>query len=128
MGHFVPARLALLGRAAELPEGLKEKRLDVVGLEPPCFGTFHVLAHAPHAARVHRVVSERPLLQQILQLGAVEGACDDLCEPGAHLRQLAVADRFDQEVAERLAFELNLAQHVEHLPAERRAGLVELLE
>ena len=49
-------------------------------------------------------------------------------QPGAHLGLVAVADRLDQQVAQRPALELELAEHVEDLAAERLARLLELLQ
>ena len=80
------------------------------------------------AARVHRVVGQRALFEQVLQLAAVERVLDDRGEPGAHLGLLAVADGLDQQVAQRPALELELAEHVEDLAAERLARLLELLQ
>ena len=53
---------------------------------------------------------------------------DDRGEAGAHLGLVAVADRLDQQVAQRPALELELAEHVEDLAAERLARLLELLQ
>ena len=58
----------------------------------------------------------------------VERVLDDLGKPRAHLRLLAVANGFDQQLAQRPAFELKLAEHVEHLAAERLARLLQLLQ
>ena len=49
-------------------------------------------------------------------------------EAGAHLGLVAVADGLDQQVAQRPALELELAEHVEDLAAERLARLLELLQ
>ena len=49
-------------------------------------------------------------------------------QAGAHLGLIAVADGLDQQVAQRLALELELAEHVEHLAAERLARLLQLLQ
>ena len=57
---------------AEALERFQEERLDVVRLQTPGLGTLHVFADAVHATRVHRVVREGALLEQILKLGAVE--------------------------------------------------------
>ena len=74
------------------------------------------------------VVHQRPLFQQVLELALVERILDDLGKAGAHLRPLAVADGFDQQLAQRPAFELQLAEHVEHLPAQGAARLFQLLQ
>ena len=49
-------------------------------------------------------------------------------QPGAHLGLVAVADGLDQQVAQRPALELQLAEHVEDLAAERLARLLQLLQ
>src|SRR5262245_3721358 len=51
-----------------------------------------------------------------------------LGEFGAHLRALAVANRFDQQVTEGPTLELEFPEHVEDLAAKGLAGLVELVE
>ena len=99
VGDLVAARLTLLGRSAETLEGCVEERLDVVGLEAAGLGALHVFADAVHPARVHGVVGERPFFQQIPELAAVERVLQHGREPGAHFRLVAVADRFDEQVA-----------------------------
>ena len=49
-------------------------------------------------------------------------------EPRPHLGLVAVADRLDQQLAQRPALELELAEHVEDLAAERLPRLLELLQ
>ena len=53
---------------------------------------------------------------------------DDRRQAGAHLGLVAVADGLDQQLAQRPALELELAEHVEDLAAERLAGLLQLLQ
>ena len=126
--HLVAARFTLDGRAAELPERLVEERLDVVRLQAARLGPLHLLAHALHAAGVHRVVDELPFLEQVLQCRPVERLVDGGIEARAHLRLLAVADGVEQQLAQRPSFELQLAEHVEDLAAECLPGLFQLLE
>ena len=47
-----------------------------------------------------------------------DGRVDDLVEPGADLGVVAVADRLEEEVAQRVALE-RLAEHVEDLAVRR---------
>ena len=115
-------------RAAEALEGLEEERLDVVRLEPAGLGALHVFADAVNAAGVHGVVRQGALFEQVLQLRPVEGVLDDRGQARAHLGLIAVADGLDQQLAQRPALELQLAEHVEDLAAERLAGLLQLLE
>ena len=49
-------------------------------------------------------------------------------QAGAHLGLIAVADRLDQQLAQRPALELKLAEHVEDLAAERLARLLQLFQ
>ena len=98
-------------------------RLQAAGL-----GALHVLADALDAARVHGVVGKRALFEQVLELVAVERVLHDRREAGAHLGLIAVADGLDQQIAQRLALELELAEHVEDLAAEGLAGLLQLLQ
>ena len=128
MRHLVAARFTLEDRAAELPERLAEERFDVVRLQAARLGPLHLLAHALYAAGIHRVVDELPLLEQVLQRRPVERLVDGGIEPRAHLRLLAVADGVEQQLAQRPPFELQLAEHVEDLAAERLPGLFQLLE
>ena len=76
--HLVAARFTLAGRAAELSERLMEERFDVVRLQA-------ARAHARHAADVHRVVDELPLLEQVLQRRPIERLVDGSVEPRAGL-------------------------------------------
>jgi hypothetical protein len=53
---------------------------------------------------------------------------DGVGKARAYLRQVAVADGFDQKVAQRPALELELAEHIENLSAERLSGFFEFLQ
>ncbi len=53
---------------------------------------------------------------------------DDLRQPRADFGLVAVADRLDQQVAQRPPLELELAQHVEDLAAQRLARLLQLFQ
>ena len=128
VGDLVPSRFPLLDGTAKSPEGFQEEGLDVVRLQPAGLGPLHLFAHAEHARRVHAVMRQRPFFEQVLQLGLVEGVRHHLRQPRADFGPFAVADRFDQQVAQRLPLELELAQHVEHLPAERLTRLLQLLQ
>ena len=86
-------------RAAEPLERFEEEGLDIVRLEPARLGPLHLLANPVDARSVHRVVRECALLEQATQGVLVEGVLDDLGQPRADLRLLAVADRVDQQLA-----------------------------
>ena len=105
VGDLVAARLAPVDRAAETREGLEEERLDVVRLEPAGVGALHVLADRCDPRRVHRVVDQGALVEQLLEVLAVDRAVDGLVEPRLDLGSLAVADGLDQQVAQRLLVE-----------------------
>ena len=128
MGDLVAAGFALHGASAQAPERLQEEGLDVVRLEPARLRTLHVLSYPMDSARIHRVVRQGPLFDEILDLTLIEGVGHGLVETSPNLRLLTVANRLDHEVAEWLAIELHFAEHVEHLAAQRAAGLVELLQ
>ena len=69
-------------------------------LQPSCFGPLHILTDTMHAARIHGIVSQRPFLQQILQLGLVERIRYHFCKPGLDLWALTVPDCLNEEIAE----------------------------
>ena len=73
-------------------------------------------------------MGERPLFQQVLQLLPVQRVVQHGREAGAHLGLIAVTDRLDEQIAQGLALELQLAEHVEDLAAEGLAGLLQLLQ
>ena len=54
-----------------------EEGLDVVRLQPARLGTLHVFADAAHAARVHGIVGQRPFIEQVLQMAAVQRVFED---------------------------------------------------
>lgn len=75
VSNLIATRLALADCAAELLECLQEERLNVVWLQPFRLGAFHILAHPRHR-RIHGVVRERALIQQILNLPAIDCVLD----------------------------------------------------
>lgn len=99
------ALLARVNLAVDLLERLEEERPDEVGLEPAGVGALHLLADPGHVGQVHRVGGERLLLEQGQQMVVVHGGVDDAVEPGAHLWVIAVADRLDEQLAQRLLVE-----------------------
>ena len=128
MRYLVTAGLPLRRGAAEPAERLPEERFDVVRLQAARVGPLHVRANPLNATGVHRVVNELPLLEQVLQRSVVERLIDGGIEARPHLRLLAVADGIEQQVAQRLAFEHELPEHVEHLTAKRLPSLLQLLQ
>ena len=105
-----------------------EERLDVVGLQAAGLGALHVFADPLDPAGVHGVVSEGALFHQVAELAAVEGMVQHGLQAGPHLGLIAVADGLDEQFTERPAVELELAEHVEDLAAERLARLLELFQ
>ncbi len=128
VGNLVAPRLALPRRATKKAEGLHEEGLDVMGLEPPGIRPLHVLANAIDLAGVHGVMSERPLLDEVLESGAVKGTGNDVVETRTHVRLLAIANGLNHEFAQRLALEHDFSQNIENLAAEGFAGLFQLVE
>src|SRR6185437_12954934 len=128
VSDLVTSRLALPDGAPETPKGLEEEGLHIMGLKPARLGTFHLLTNTVNARCVHRIMRKCPILKKRPQGFLIEGLLDDPGQPCSHVRLIAVADRVDQQLAQRPSFELHLAEHVEHLPAERAARLVELLQ
>jgi hypothetical protein len=124
MRCLVAARLALSCGTAEPLEGFEKERLDIVRLQPASLGPLHFLADLVYARGIHRIMGQRPLFEQAPERLPVEGVVDDPVEPRPDLGLLAVADGIDQEVAQRSPLELQLAEHVEHLAAQRRARLL----
>jgi len=56
----------------------------------------------------------------------VEGVGHNTVELLSNLGELAVSDRRDEQIAQRLAVKLHLSENIEHLPAEGGARLFEL--
>jgi hypothetical protein len=127
VGDLVAARLALPDRAAQPPERLEEEGRDEVGLQLPGLGPLHRLLDLQHLAGVHGIPRQRPLLQQRLQVMAVQRVVDDPLQPSSHLGIVAVANGLYQQVAQWLLHE-DLAQHVEDLAAQCLAFLLQLVE
>ena len=71
---------------------------------------------------------ESTLLQQVLEPAAVQGMIDRRREARSDLRLFPVADCLDQELAEGPPFEVELAEHIEYLPAEGLPRLLQLVE
>ena len=128
MADLVAAGLALLDGAAEPLEGREEEGFDVVGLQATGVGPLHVLADALDPAGVHGVVGQHPLFDQVLQVAPVEADVEDGIEEGLDLVALAIADRLDQELAQGLPLELELAEYVEDLAAQGLARLFQFFQ
>src|SRR5207249_7388023 len=128
MGDLVAAWLPLADGTTELLEGFEEKGLDVVRLQAAGLGALYLLAYAGHTARVHRVVGECALFEQVLKLLAINGVGNGLGEFRPHLGAFAVANGFDQELAQRPALKLEFAEYIEDLATQCLAGLFKLVE
>ena len=126
--YLVAPRLSFAHRAAEFSERRQKERFHVVRLQAPCFGAFHVFPHLGDAGGIEGVLGQRALFDQRLQTRAIHGCGHGLREAGAHRRFIAVANGFDQELAQVAATELQLAENVEHLAAQVEAGLFQLVE
>jgi hypothetical protein len=106
MRDFESPRLALSKRAAKSLKSLEEERFDIVRLQSARVSAFHLLAYACHAARIHRIVCKRSILDQVLQVWTIHAMFDGTCEARANLGLVTIADGFNQEFAERPSFEL----------------------
>jgi hypothetical protein len=128
VADFVSAGLAVPGVAAEPTKCFEEKRFDIMGLEATGFRALHVFSNAGYPTGVHGIVGERPFLQEVLQLSAVDAVFDGSGKPGAYLRHVAVADGLDEQLAEWFAFKLQFAEDVEHLAAKRLARFLQFFQ
>ena len=128
MGDLVSPGLALSQGAAQLLEGLHEKRFDVVRLQTPGVCTLHLIADFGHARRIQRGVRQRSVFDQGLKLILVDRTADGLGEPCLDIRTLAIANGLDQQFSQRLAFEDELSKHVEYLSTQGLARLLQFLQ
>ena len=61
-----------------------------MGLQSPHLGALRILADPLHLARVHRVLGQGGLFQEILHPGRVEGVANDLCQLGENFGAFSV--------------------------------------
>ena len=118
------ALLAAADLAAQPRERRPECALDVVRLQAPGPRLVHQRAQLRDVRVLHRVGRERALGEQLLD-AAGDAGVDDLLHVRLGLRELAVADRVDQQRAQRRLAERR-AEHVEHLAAVGLALLLDL--
>ena len=52
-------------------------------LQAGCFGTFHFFSHMRNTAGVHCVIGERSLLNQVLDMVAIDGVSDGFSQARA---------------------------------------------
>ena len=128
VSDLVATRLALSGCSAQALEGFVEERLDIVWLQAARIGALHLFTHVRHTVRIHHVMSKRSLFDQTFEVLSIDAVFDGMSEARAHLRLVAVADGFDQKVAQHPSLELELAQYVEDLSSERLSRFLELLK
>ena len=126
-GDLEAAGLAAVDAAAQVLEGGAEEALDVVGLEALGVRPLHLLADRLDLGEGQGLLGQRAALEEVEEVGVAGGVVDDLEEARLDLGLLAVADRLDQEVAERLLLE-QLAEHIVDPAAECRARRFELFE
>lgn len=112
--------------AAELPKGLEVERLDVVRLEPARRSGLHLGLDALDVGGSHDVADQGSVVDHVLE-SLADGVVDDALEPLADYRVVAIADRLDEQVAQRF-FGEGLAEYVEDLVAQGGALGVELFE
>ena len=128
MSDFVAAGFTLLDGAAKALEGFVKEGFDVMGLQAAGVGTFHVLSDALNLAGIHGVVREHPFFKQFLKMATVECGVEHRGEESFDLGLFTMADGLNQQVAQGFAFELEFAEHVEHLPPERLTRLFKLFQ
>ena len=126
--NLITAGLPLSHLAAQPTKRLHEERLHVVRLQPAGVGALHLLAHPVQLAGVDRAVGQGLVLHKVAELVPIHRVLHGPVETSPYVRPLTVADRLRQQVAQRPAFEVKLAQHVEHLAAQRLPRLFQLLE
>ncbi len=126
-GDLEPAGLALDDPAAEERESLAEEGPDEMRLQTPGLSPLHFLADGRDSAGVETFRGELALGHQGFDRGDIDGAVDLAEELGLDVGPVAVADRVDQKIAQRLALE-QLAQHVVDLAAEGCARFFQLVQ
>src|SRR5690606_4421164 len=124
---FVAVPFAPAGIATGLGERLQEEAAQEIRLQLARLGPVHLFLDGEQVLHAHGVVDQGVALDDVLEVGGIEGAVDDAVEAVAYVGAFAVADRLDQQVLERGALE-RFAQDVEHLAAQRRALDFQLLE
>ena len=126
-GDLEAAGLAAVDAPAQVLEGLAEEALDVVGLEALGVRPLHLLADRLDPAEREGLLGQRAALEQVQEVGVAGRVVDHLQEARLDLGLLAVADRLDQQVAQRLLLE-QLAEDAVDPAAKRRARRFELLQ
>jgi hypothetical protein len=85
-----------MNRPAQKTESLKKETGDKVRLEASRLSAFHVFTDLTNFGGIHRIVSQRPLFQQVAAMLSVREVIDGLEQAGAHIGPVAVADGFNQ--------------------------------
>ena len=127
VGDLEAPLFAAVDPPAKAAERLEEEGLDEVGLQPPGVGTLHLFAQRLDAAYVHGVVHQGALVEEPLELVAVDHAFHRPVEPRLHLGIVAVADGVHEHLAQGLLVE-EPPEHVVDLAAQRLALDLELLQ
>src|SRR5437899_2645052 len=99
MTYFIPSRFPLSRRSAEVAKRFEKERLDIVRLQTSRFRALHFLPNTRDATRVHCVVGKRALLNQILDMLAIDGVSDCFCQTCANLWLFAVTYSFNEKLA-----------------------------
>ena len=124
MRDLKAALLAAADLSAQARERGPERTLDVVGLQAPRPCLVHQRTQLRDVRVLHRVARQRALGEQFLD-AAGDAGVDDLLHVRLRLRQLAVADRVDEQRAQRRLAERR-AKDVEDLAAVGLALLFDL--
>jgi hypothetical protein len=126
MGDFVASALALLHRSAKPLERLEEEGLYVMRLEASCFGALHLLADVHDSTRVHRVVDEDLLVEEVANLARVEGVLDHLGQASADVGLITISNGLEEQIPKGSTVKLHLAEDIEDLATERVPSFLQL--
>ena len=99
VSYLPPPFLSTVDLATKAGKSIEEKRLDVMWLEPAGMSLLHLLLDLLNTRGVHGVVDQGSLVQDLLQVLAIDSTIDCLVESSFHFRVIAVADCFHQQVA-----------------------------
>ncbi len=98
-------------------------RLQLVGLY-----ALHVLADGHHAGNVHCVLRQGALLKNTAKCVLIHGVVNNLPQPGADVRVIAIAHGLNKQVTQWTVIKCHFSEYVKDLAAQRCAFFFELLE
>src|SRR6266508_5340837 len=113
--------------AAEHLKRFIEERPDIVRLQFASLGTVHLVANLAHTRSREGFMYQITVFNQAAQMLHVEFGINHLVEPRFDLRPVALANGFDQQVAEGTVFE-HFAEHIKDSATQGFALLGELFQ